>query len=609
MKKLRILLIAFVCVLALSVSVCASEASVDTMEVSLNVDKNGTARADVSLHVVLGDPMDSFSVTLGPNVSGVHLDAYSARVKRVDGQTVVTISGENGLPAVMDLHMTYTIRNTVRSEGDAQIFAVRLLGGVRDAIIEKLSVSVQMPEAFEAIPEFTSGYYADGIDNYLDIQVSENGLLTAASTTDLLAGETLDLKLNTQPDYFTLYNVAGRTLLIDRIVMILLVLFGAVYWWRSLRFDAVGITVQSRAPMGVEPGVAGMLITGQAPDLALMTMRWAASGYLRVVRLRGKKVMMIRQIPMGNERSTYEQEVFSRLFAKRQEVLCGSRIWHAAQKKANKVAADYWYSRLYEKKPGRPGLLRGIAVLFCGVAALFYADQVLPSMYLRLLVLAVIALAGICWGALLQYALKRLPMRKRKGPLICLTACVLAMLVVWQITGYGSVLFLALIVSALTQLALLFGPKRRHSGAALLAELLGWRRYLQSLTPEDARQLLRADPQYYYKNLLFAEALGVGRRFSRAFDNLKLDECAFLERETKPLPRQAVQFRAFFVGTLAIVRGEAAKKPSEGQRKHPSSSDRKLSPAERTAPGARGSERTRNNNPRRRPAEVYEPME
>lgn len=568
MKHLRRVIFLAVCIALLSVSVFAAGAQVDTMQIDLTVDQNGTARAETSLHVITGEAQDSFSIGLGPNVSGVHVDGFAgAHVAHVGNQTTVSLEDANGLPASMDLRIAYTIRNTVQSASDIQHFSVRLLGGLKDADIQKLTATVQMPAAFEAIPEFSSGYYAEGIDNYLAIDVSEAGVLTAANTEPMLAGETLDVKLDTPAEYFTLHNVAGRTLTVDRILMIALALFGLIYWWRSLRYPLAALTPQTQVPMGVEPGTAAMLLTGQAPDLALMVMNWAADGYLRVVRHRGRKVSLLRLMPMGNERSAYEQAVFSRLFSQAPEVFCGSKVWRNAQKKANKTAPHYWNARLYEKNPGKPNVLRAVAVLFCAVAALSYADQVLPSMYLRVLLLIVFTIVGAIWGLALQYALKRLPMRRRRNPVICLVICVACLIAAWRITGHAGMLLLALIVSALVAAALVFGPRRKRSGVNLLSELLGWRRHLRSLTSDEARQLLQADPQYYYRTLLFAEALGVGRKFTRAFAGLKLDECAFIEREDKSLPRSAEKYRPVFLSILAIARGEGGKKAKKRSAK------------------------------------------
>lgn len=584
MKRLRQICIILLCAALLSVSVFAAGATVDEMKVNLTVDQNGTARAETSLHVVSEEPMNSFSIGLGPNVSGVHVDGFSgAHVSHIGNQTSVDFEDSNALPSSMDLHISYTIRNTVQSGNDLQHFSVRLLGGLKDADIQKFNAIVEMPAAFEAIPEFYSGYYAEGIDNYLTISVNDGVLTVDSSDSEsMLAGETLDLNLDTPLEYFTLHNVAGQTLTVDRILLAVLGLFGLLYWWKSLRSTLPTLTTQTQAPMGVEPGTVATILTGEKPDLALMTMNWATNGYLRITRLRGKKLVLLRLMPMGNERSNYEQAVFSQLFAQSPEVLCGSKVWRSAQKKADKIARRYWEVRLFEKNPGKPSVLRIVAVLFCAVSFLDFADKILPSMYLRVLLLATFVIVGLIWGIILQISLKQLPMRRRKKSIICIAICVVLLIVAWRITKRAGVLLLALIVSIAVEVLLLFGPRRKRSGVNLLSELLSWRRFLKNLSQDDASQLLQADPQYYYRTLLFAEGLGVGRKFNKAFTGLRLDECAFLDREGKELPRTADKYRPSFLSTLALARGEnndnVKKKPAASKKSAPASARKRFRP-------------------------------
>ena len=124
------------------------------------------------------------------------------------------------------------------------------------------------------------------------------------------------------------------------------------------------------------------------------------------------------------------------------------------------------------------------------------------------------------------------------------------------------------------------------------------------MTPTLAQQLLEADSQYYYRTLLFAEALGVGGSFSRAFEGQRMVVCNFFERADKPAPRNAVKFRELLLDTLAAARGE----PRRGAKKQPAKNRRK-EPERRERPDASEarSERVRNNNPRRRTVEVYDP--
>ena len=612
--RLRRLILVLCCMLLLSLCANAAAARAETMKVAMTVDENGTTKAEVSLHLVCDGSVPRLSIALGPNVSGVRLDGHSSEVTRSGGQTTVVLTDETGLPAEMDLHLSYTVRNTVDPDSESQRFSLRLLGGLQDADIEKFTANIQMPGGFDAIPEFSSGYYAEGIDNYLTIHVSADGLITATSMDSMLAGETLDLRLETGPDYFSVHNVAGRTLLVDRIAMIVLALFGALYWWRALRSPLPRVEPQTRAPMGVEPGVAGLLTVGAGPDLALMALNWAACGYLRATRVRGGRLLLTQLIPMGNERSSYEQAVFQRLFAHTGEVLSGSNSWTAAQNKADKAARSYWNGRLYEKRRGRPGILRACAVLLCGFAALSGADRVIPSMTLRPLLLAAAALAGVIWGMALQYALRRVLLHNRQKPIILLLLCLAVLIAAIRLTGERGALLCALLFSAAVWLALIFGPKRRRTGVDTLSDLLGWRRYLRTLTPTLAQQLLAADSQYYYRTLLFAEALGVGGSFSRAFDGQKMVVCNFFERDGKPAPRSAGKYRELLLDTLAAARGEARGKSAGKKTSGRSRTDRRERPRrpagtdeEVPAQTPEAEERVRNNNPRRRTVEVYDP--
>ncbi len=601
MKRLYRWFFIIFCLALLTGSVMAADAKVDTMKIALTVDENGTARADTNLHLTFPETQNSFTIVLGSHISGVHLDGYHAKFSRSASKTSATISAEYGLPKEMDLHLTYMIHNTVQPSSDAQHFSVRLLGGIPEADIQKLTVSVKMPKPFSAIPEFSSGYYAESIDNYLTTMVSEDGILTATSTEAMLAGETLDLHLDMEHDYFTVHNVAGRTLLVDKIAMIVLALLGAIYWWRSVRSPLPRQERKSQPPMGVEPGVANMLMVNDTPDLALMVLYWAASGYLRVSRLHGGQVEFTQRIPMGNERSTYEQAIFSRLFSHVSNVTANSSTWHTAEKKADKAARVYWRNRIYERKSGNPNILRTIAVFMCGFAALSCADRAIPSMSLRALPLAGITLLGVVWGILLQFAAYRLPMRKKKMPLILFASCLVLLILGWQLTGDQGILLAATIYSLLTALVLVFGSRRKEEGTQILSDLLGWRRYLRTLTPAAAQQLLQSDPQYFYRNLLYAEALGVGRQFTHAFKDCRLDECAFFEQSEDPMPRHALKFYACLLNVLSAARGEISPKPAPKRpapAKHESAENEAIN-----------HETIRNNNPHHKTVEVYEPEE
>ena len=89
--RFRRVILALCCVLLLSVCANAAAARAETMKVAMTVDENGTAKAEVSLHVVCDSNVARLAIGLGPNVSGVRLDGHNSETVRSGGQTSVVL--------------------------------------------------------------------------------------------------------------------------------------------------------------------------------------------------------------------------------------------------------------------------------------------------------------------------------------------------------------------------------------------------------------------------------------------------------------------------------------------------------------------------------------
>ena len=549
---MRRMLLAIVCALALCTAALAAQGTADSMSVRCTVDENGTAQVDVTAHLTLDGNVDSLTVGLGPNVSGARAEGYNAKVHRKNGNTQLVISSDTGLPASMDLTLHYAVHNTVTAASGGQNFAIRLLGGL-DADISACTLQITMPKAFDSNPDFSSSYYADGIDNYMDISIAD-GVISAALTQPLLAGETLDLKLTLDDGYFTLHNVPGRTLKLDRILLLVLLALGALYWLRFLRGHLPRVQRRALAPAGVGPGEVGTLLTGQAPDLALMAANWAASGYLRITRARHGQVWLEQLMPMGNERSPYEAALFRQLFA-RNSTAAAETLRHL-QPQANQAVHQYWDRRMYHRRSGNPRIVRALGVLAGAVCGLYFADSVVPSMSLLYLPLAAICLLGGVVAAGLQYGLLGIFRRRKRRPALALAACVLALLLAGQLCGCMGVLLLLLLIQLLVAAGTNFGPRRSENGQAVQNQLLGYRAYLRGIRPEEAETLLAQDPMFFYKALPYAMALDLGGRFAAAFDGCRLEPCDFYVTQSKGAPRTGLEFYASFRRALDVLRGE-----------------------------------------------------
>lgn len=82
-------------------------------------------------------------------------------------------------------------------------------------------------------PEWTSGYYGDVVDNYLDIRTQEN-TVTAKSTAAMRDHETLTVAVQFPADTFNLRDQPGKTAGFDRIAFLVLLAAAVAFWFLRL---------------------------------------------------------------------------------------------------------------------------------------------------------------------------------------------------------------------------------------------------------------------------------------------------------------------------------------------------------------------------------------
>jgi hypothetical protein len=82
-------------------------------------------------------------------------------------------------------------------------------------------------------------------------------------------------------------------------------------------------------------------------------------------------------------------------------------------------------------------------------------------------------------------------------------------------------------------LATAYGGRRTVMGRLNLSQMLGLRKFLKRMTPEEAERVSRSDPDYFFNMAPYALALGVLQPFARSFHGMKLDRCAYLMSDTK----------------------------------------------------------------------------
>lgn len=544
MRFLRRLLFSTLLLALLTVAAAAAPYTFTTMDGTCQVDANGTCRFSVTGVVNFHETVTEFTIPLGQNVSQAEAEIYTTSVRKDNGTSILVFSREAGFAGEMNVTWHYTVRNTVSTSSSSQLFTVPLLAA-QDGDVTGLTYTIHMPDAFSQTPVFTSGYYADGIDNYMDVSISE-GVITTKVNQTLMAGDALSMSLTTEPGYFSMRNAVGRTVTVDTVILILSFVLAIGFWLWKLRYPLPRLSIRSHPPTGANAGVLRHIMTDDEPDLALLCANWGSAGYLTIHWQQDGNICLQQRMAMGNERDVYETKIFQALFQKDRTVFVNSRKYLSVEEYAAKPVRHFWHQRLYKKDAPSSLPLRLIGILGGLAASLCAADTAIDSFRLRLIPIILLTLLGgvLCW--FVQRAciccLRRNPSRElRAGILSALVLQIGA-----AIAGTGGIMLGGLLLQILVGFSLVFGVRRSRNGVAMLEQTLALQRYLTRFKAKDAADLQGQASQYYYQMLPYAQALHVGGRFSKAFAGITLEPCTWYQDDLGQNLRDPLQFYQSF---------------------------------------------------------------
>ena len=449
------------------------------------------------------------------------------------------------------------------------------------------------------MPVFISGYYGDLIDNYMEISIDKDGTIRAALNAQqtLRDREAMSMELKLPQDFFDLRFLAGKTVKVDRLLFLGLLLLAAGYWLIFLRNLPILPKRQAMPPEGGNAGEIPFLLTGRAPDLALMVVQWASLGYLTVSRTRRGRLWLTRQIDMDTERKQVEREIFEALFARGDRCDVRSAEFLKARRLAAERPRAFWQDRIFDPKGGSPVLFRLLALCAGLVLCLACFDLLVASKSWRWFVIVPLTLLGTAACLAVQQLggcfLRRHSLRTLALGLVS----AVALLILGRKSGLTAFMLLNLLLQAGVGLLLRCGGRRTKEGAALAAELLGYRRWLLSASSEQLKSNLEADPQVFYRVLPFADALRASRLLTGGLNGVRLEESDWLIWEGKPI-RTASAFYARYLRLMSGLRGER----DPGAKRRPARAKPQRQVSTRVTPPARraGSDRGRSSAAGRR---------
>ena len=561
MRYIRRIVLALLCVLLLTCAVSAVDNEIRSVTTEISVDENGRCNVTTTAQVHFTSSPTTFSFPLNTSAGSISASGADYKISTKNGVAYAVFSDTSGFSGDHTFTCSYKLPcAATKIEGEEedeflQQFLLNVIDGGWEYSILKYSLRMTFPVDVPVQPTWNSAFHGDIIDNSLTIKVSGK-MLTVNSVQTLIDHETLEMSLLFPDNTFTIINQAGRTMSVTQIAFFVLLAAAIVYWFIFLRGKL--LLLAAKRPLPGNDATAGEIpcqLFGEKPDIAAMLAHWGNLGYLTVHRSRNGRILLRKQMDMGNERSAAECRLFQAIFRSGSSCDALGKRFRAVCRTNSDAIRKSWLHRIFRKKAGSPYLLRAIVLFAAFFLSMATFDQLLPANTLRWFLLPLTSVLGVLLCAVVQFAVDAIYRRHRLLRLIC-GLISLTLLIVFSAIGQTLALMIVnLLMQLLSVLLTQFGGRRTKAGEEYVRQIIGLRRYLYKMDPEDALQIVHNDSQYFYRMLPYAECLGIGKHFCKHFARWKIEPCAWLT-DAAFTPKSPTEFLALYENLMNSIRNE-----------------------------------------------------
>lgn len=522
--------------------------AIQTMEVTVVLDENGRASVTEKLEMNVAGTLDELRFSFPQGAKKTQIEGYWTGTEKENGVQYKTVSSKTGFSGTQSFVLSYTMTGLVAGAEASQVLTLPLLS-LQDYRIGKLTFTVVLPEEFAGQPRFSSGYYGSLVEDLILYNLGSSSI--AGYVNEIMRdNDTLTMTLSLPEGYFAGNYRQSSLGTVLTVFAWLALAVAAIYWFMTLRNPGLHVQARTLPPDGVNPGDVPFLLAGGHADFNMLVSHWAVLGYLSIFVSKSGHVILRQKMPMGNERRSFERKLFDLLFA--EDGVCdgASLRYKRVGEKAMEVLPRYWSKRMFEKRSGSPLLVKALCALACALACVVAMDAVAPEK-LHGLFLLISFIAGLAMCYLMVQACGAWFLNDWLWTGVGM-GCGLMLLIVGGMGGATGIMLPAVALSVFLGWQTCHGGLRSPWGDEILGQTLGFRRFLLHATDQNVQQLLRRDPQYFYKILPYAQAMGQAKRFVTLFHDCRLEPCQWYE-SARSTPTTAASFYDHYADTLDML--------------------------------------------------------
>lgn len=519
MRKALLFFVAIVLLCAITLGVSADQ--IDHSGFYATVLEDGSCQVSMTITLSMEKMDTTMRFPIPADASDVQLNGFGVGTYYSGTVQYVNLSSVLG-PEDTTATFTLSYRAGQVVDGTGKL-TLPLLSGFQ-LPISSFDFTVSFPGNVSNQPSFTSAYYQSSIESKMHWTVM--GSTVTGRTTALLNGyETLEMSLKLDSSLFSHRQTAFIDSEVDDRLMKGCLLLALLYWVIFMRMGLPRFRRCSQPPQGYTAGHMRPILTLQGPDLSLMVLSWAQMGYVLLERKSSSKILIHRQMDMGNERSAYEQQIFSLLFKKKDVVDTGSLAYAVL---CGKVEKQISVSKvLTHKRSGNPLIFRLIFLLiniFAGVNAGLALGSTASWQIIFLILFGIL---GLVLGNMLQNSAQGIFLYK-PGTITKGILAAVIWVVPFYLCGKQGLGLRTAFYQFIAGILATYGGRRSSDGTDSLSQALGL--LLSFLVPEKASFSIakKVDPEYFHTMVPYALSFGADRLFAYRFGKERIPECPYL---------------------------------------------------------------------------------
>ena len=547
MKKTILILAVFFCVFALF----AADYEIDSLDMEVVVGRNAVNTIKESYVFNYGGPHHGFYRYI-PKSYRTGDVKRNIRITDVRCSDPFDTDTEDGffIMKIGSASETYTGRKSYTISYNYDIgadtnegydeFYFNLVGDGWEIPINKASFSVTVPCALSEAQIWVT-YGRRGSTAQVPFNVKNNGSsITITGTVDNInAGEAVTIRVQlpdswyesarTAWDFRSLFTTLGFT------VSLICVALAALAWIFAGRDRVPIVTARFEAPDGLSPLPVGYVADGQVDDKDITSMiyYWADAGYLSIAEPKKNKFEFTKLKDLPKDTPSFERKLFDGLF-KRGDVVSIKdleRSNFADVVVRTKISTGSYFRKERALEDSKS---KALSALFFAVSiipmALFILGTFLQEYSVQYGFFLSFPAVAFCLinNAIIRSVIRKWYVTKSKIASIvgCLIPSVVIFLILSSVLGFVelqmnfSLLLVCVLCSTATGFFSAIIVRRSEYGNKLLEQILGYREFIQKVTIDELKLMIKDNPDYYYKVLSYAIVLGLEDTWAKKFASI-----------------------------------------------------------------------------------------